>query len=186
MPDKLPARRGVNSPYTEAEILECLTALAFHGQLKGTVEFLKKQKDGPKPGVESLRKWRDRTHVDEYLAIRERSAPQREKLLIDKIEPMIADGLDVTALALEKTREMLERDEVKDPAGTARNTATTVGILVDKKFAYEGRPTSTVVHRNPSEILRLLERRGMVRTVADVEGTVDEDVDKGQEPGVQS
>ena len=83
---------------------------------------------------------------------------------------MIEYGLDVTYKALQKTEVMLDRDEVKDPAGTARNTATTVGILVDKKMAFEGRPTSVIKHLSGLEALRKLEQYG----IKTFDGTVEE------------
>jgi hypothetical protein len=169
MTEKLPARLG--GKYSDEEIHRFLLALAYQGgRLYTTIDFLKGE-GGEVPNYRTLKKWRDETHADQYLEIRERTAARREKLLIDKIEPAIERALEVTMLALDKSEEELKQDRAKDPAATGRNAATILGILVDKKFGYEGRPTAQVVHLNGDQILRKLAQRGRVAEQADVEST---------------
>jgi hypothetical protein len=169
--EKLPVRAH---KYTEPEIHEFLVALAYQGgRLYDTINFLTAEgKDVP--NYRTLRKWRDDTYADMYLEIRERTAARREKLLVDKIEPAIERALEVTMKAIDKAEVQLDKDEAKDPAAVGRNTATILGILVDKKFGFEGRPTAQVVHLNGDQILRKLAQRGRVAEQADIESTAEE------------
>lgn len=172
MTDKLPVRRGVR--YSDAEVDRALIALSFARNVKEAVEILKRE-GKIMPTAQTLTKWRDETHTDRYLELCQKNADQREKIITEELMPVIRTSIQATAELMDLQRTMAEKGEVRDPAAAARNAATVAAIFIDKKMALEGRPTSTIEHRNPAEILRLLRERGRVTTSADVESTVEEE-----------
>lgn len=178
LPEKRPAHRPGGSTYSQADKEYALTFLVFARGPREAEENLKKDgKLNPSPNHQTLQRWRDHAHTDMYLQIRERTQAQREAMVIARIDPIIDQAFEVTAKALTKLDEQLDRDEVKDPAGAARNAATTGAILVDKKMAFEGRPTSVIKHLSGEEALRKLSQYG-VKVIDGTAELVDDMVDK--------
>lgn len=175
MTDNLPAKRRPGRPqgslkFNLTEVEHALTMRAFARNDYEAVEMLKGDENLRQvPAVRTIQLWRTQQHSDLYAQILDRTAPQREKLVIDKIIPRVEKAFDTADKAMDVLSKQLDDPDFRDPAGAARNAATTGAILVDKMLALQGRPTSTIEHRNPVEILRLLSQRGRV-----VDGTAEE------------
>jgi hypothetical protein len=110
----------------------------------------------------TLRSWRTK-HAVRYAELHDKVAPQIEDELVRAARSTALLAFDTTRLGVEKTREALEADKVKDPAAATRNIATTGAILTDKLLALTGRPTAITEHRNPDQLLKDLQAAGVLR-----------------------
>jgi hypothetical protein len=150
------------SPKNDLDV-ECVaTALVLAPTLEDAVEILAAQ--GATVTVDTLRVWRDR---DPFISVR---YEKRRTELAPQLEPIFAnDLLDnarraalVISLAIEKTKELLEAGEVRDPSRVARDLSQVMAQSVEKRQTIQGHPTQIVEHRDVAEIVRQLVALGVV------------------------
>lgn len=118
------------------------------------------------------------------IATRQRFEERRDELA-PALEAIFAnDLLDnarraslITSIALDKTRELLERGKVEDPARVARDLSQVMSQSVEKRLAVQGRPTQIVEHRDVGEIVRALEAMKVIQVVDSTAIEVTSDAD---------
>lgn len=109
----------------------------------------------------TLRDWTSRKHAERYEEISANLRANVDQRLVDRFTANAQQAAEVTTLATEKTRELLESDDVKGASyasSAGRNLATIFGIAVDKSRVIEGKPTVITQHdgRDLDDILRSL------------------------------
>lgn len=93
---------------------------------------------------------------DMFIQKRKELAPILEKIHADDLLDTARSANAVTAIALERTREKLERNEYQDPATVARNSSQVATQSVDKRMLLEDRPTVITATRTPEELVNAL------------------------------
>lgn len=155
--------RGVNNPYTEAEITESLMRLiAWAGNCKKAHDSLKAEgKAAPHPNT--LANWMNETHAARYDELREKYQEQLEARMIHEFRDVARAAVEVQRLGLEKAQHMLLSNDDRDPSRTAANAARVAQSMTDKMLSLSGRPTSIREDRNAEEIIRSLAAKGIIQ-----------------------
>ena len=159
------------SEKVDLDVEKAVTAIAAYRTLPEAVEYLKSE--GITTTEAKLKVWRDTMYADRVRKRREQIAPLIEEKLANDLLGNATLASDVTALAIEKTRELLEEGKIADPSRVARDLSQVGTQAVDKRLALQGRPSQIVEHRDVSEIIRALE--GMKVVVASVDSTAIEE-----------
>lgn len=140
--------------YSAEERTRALVVLASSA---GNCAQASKEVDVP---VDTLRLWKK---SDEYERIRHDYGHKLEEFVIAEIRERMVEQSELERLALEKTREALENDEVKDPARTMRDIVHAKGQNIDKLRVMTGRPTDITEHRSLDELVRALSSLGIAQ-----------------------
>jgi hypothetical protein len=154
------------SEKNDVDVQKALTAMVMYQTLGEALDYL--QGEGITTSVEKLEVWRDRMYAERYEKRREELAPILEARLASNLLENAASASDVTALAIQKTREMLEDGRISDPSRVARDLSQVGTQAVDKRLALQGRPTQITENRDVAEIIRALEGMKVVETVQPV------------------
>jgi hypothetical protein len=155
------------SPKNDLDV-ECVaTALVLAPTLEDAVEILAEQ--GATVTVDTLRVWRDRDPFvsERYEKRRTELAPQLEPIFANDLLDNARRATLVIRLAIERTKELLEAGEVRDPSRVARDLSQVVAQSIEKRHAIQGRPTQIVEHRDVSEIVRQLVALGVASVAPD-------------------
>lgn len=118
----------------------------------------------------TLKRWRVQDAA-EYERARIEVAPKLEAVILSDMREFVLEASRVKAVALQKTLEALEADEIpkRDLPGALRNITTAEAISVDKIMVLSGRPTSVVEHRSLGQLVARLAAIGAV-----VDGSAEE------------
>lgn len=161
------------SEKNDVDVQKTLTAMVMFETLPEVVSYL--QDEGITTSVEKLEVWRDRMYAERLQKRREELAPVIEARLAADMLDNATLASDVTRLAIEKTRDMLESGRVLDPSRVARDLSQVATQAVDKRLALQGRPTKIVEHRDIGEIVRALEGMGVVQAEPAIDSTAIEE-----------
>ena len=103
----------------------------------------------------------------QYEELRERIAPFKEKILTHNLMDNALYASEVTRVGMEQLMQKLEAGHIKPEylSRVARDVADVQAKSIDKKLALEGRPTTIVENRSPQEIIRQLERKGVLKQI---------------------
>lgn len=117
---------------------------------------------------QTLRDWRYR-YGKRHAELAKKYGPQLEAEAIASLQEVAIAATRGTLKAVEVATRDIEGS--KDPAATARNLATVVGITTEKALLLQGKPTSVTDNVGTRDILKALGQRvpGLV-----VEGTAEE------------
>lgn len=112
-----------------------------------------------------------RYRSQQYEELRDKIAPLKENSLTNNLRDNALYASEVTKVAMEQLLERLQlgRAPAKDLGKIARDIADVQSKSVDKMMTLEGRPTQIVETRNPAEIIRALERKGVMRPAKRIE-----------------
>lgn len=113
-------------------------------------------------------------YYEPYLKRREQLAPRLEAKLAEDLLSEAGRATEAVAFCVERTHEMLQKDEIRDPARAARDLSQIRTQAIDKRLALQGRPTSVTVNLDPETILKRLEAKGLIH---DAEGTAIEEAE---------
>lgn len=149
-----PHGRGVR--YSAIEVEAALLAVVMQGGIVTRAAEL----TGISP--DTLSRWANLEYNQRYSELRAEKGPELEQLAIQGLLEFVHKAESAKALALEKTVQQLVAGEAKDPGATLRNIATAQGISVTKIMELSGRPTSTVIHQSPAELMARLASLGAV------------------------
>jgi hypothetical protein len=138
--------------FTDAEITEALTALAFDGSFQRVSDQLAKQWHRA-PSHMTLRRW-TQTYAEQYALICEREQHATRQLAAARYDALVRQAQDVAADAL----QAIDVDNVTDLGGLVRNVATASGIYTDKANVLRGMPTEIVAHIDIDENLDAIQR----------------------------
>ena len=116
--------------------------------------------DGLMVPVDTLRSWKK---GDEYERIRHEYGHKLEDYVIAEIRERMVEQSDLERLALEKTREALENDDVRDPARVMRDIAHAKSQNIDKLRVMTGRPTDITENRSLDELVKALAALGVAQ-----------------------
>lgn len=149
---------GRPSSYTEEQIRRGLLTVAKHG---GSGENASKElrSQGLPIPASTLNTWRTRTHPDLYQEIHATYGREIEANLVSRFREVAIAATEASLEAVNVARQQLLKGEAKDPAGAARNLATTAAINTDKLYLVTDRPTEVRADRGASEILNALANR---------------------------
>lgn len=159
------------SEKVDLDVEKAITAIAAYRTLDEAVDYL--ASEGITTTEAKLKVWQDTMYADRVRKRREQIAPLIEEKLASDLLGNATLASDVTALAIQKTRELLEENKIADPSRVARDLSQVGTQAVDKRLALQGRPSQIVEHRDVSEIIRALE--GMKVVVPSVESTAIEE-----------
>ena len=146
------SRQATKKVYSAEERLRAMTLLAAR---LGNCAEAARELDIP---VETLRNWKK---TDEYERIRHDYGHRLEDFVIAEIREQMVEQSNLERLALAKTREALENDDIKDPARTMRDIAHAKAQNIDKLRVMTGRPTDITEHRSLDELVRALSALGI-------------------------
>lgn len=148
--------KGSYLPEQRTRALICLASKA--GNVAQALRDLKV--DGLVVPEATLRGWRD---TDEYERIRQQYGYKLEEFMIAELRERMVEQSEVEKIALQKTREALENDEVRDPARTMRDVAHAKGQNIDKLRVMTGRPTDITENRSLDELVKALASLGIAK-----------------------
>lgn len=154
-------RSGAAAKYSQTEVESALLAVVMEG---GVVRRAAELVGVP---AATLSRWVNQEHYQRYSELRVKHGPELEKRAVEGLLNFVRRAEDAKYLALEKTIDELESGDTKDPGATLRNIATAQGISVTKILELSGRPTSTVMHKSPAELMARLQALGAVDSSAD-------------------
>ena len=146
--------------HTPEEVDTALVSLIYTGSARETA----KQLDLAERTVQD---WRHR-YSARYDELAAKLRPEIEQRIADQARQAAqraSDGVQ-EAIALERMR--LEQGDVKDASASARNLATTAGILIDKTLLLEGRPNVISTNTSADEIVRRLVKLGVVQDADEI------------------
>jgi hypothetical protein len=151
----------VHQPYTVETVHAALTAYATTGNYD-TAEQL--------TGVDqaTVRYWRKK-YPNRYQHCADQVAPHIDKTAAAGLRENILAAQAALTDAIQEEHARITKGDVKDAAASGRNLATIMGISVDKLFALEGRPTTTILHITGDDAIRQLAVAGMVEEIPDAE-----------------
>lgn len=146
------------TPAPGESIERALTALlAFGGSAKAAAVALDGAID-----VETLERWRDIEHADQYAALQAEHGKDIEEAMVREMRDIARLALSGQRLAVEKAIEGLDRANPRDAAQIALNLAKVTQAGVDKILALTGRPTTISEHRSATELIRALASKGVI------------------------
>jgi hypothetical protein len=146
-------------PYAdENRITRGFLALIANGDNARAAARSLKDTDDPIPH-QTLQDWRHR-YAERYQELQEQHGPEIEQALARGARLTALRAFHVTQKAVDATEEQIDSGDIRDPAGTARNLATTGAILTDKMLALTGRPTQITQHLSPDDIFKRLANKG--------------------------
>jgi len=151
------------SEKNDVDVQKALTAMVLYDTLEEAVDYL--SDEGITTSVEKLEVWRDRMYAERYQKRREELGPVIEARLATGLLDNATVASDVTRLAIEKTRELLEEGKLKDPSRVARDLSQVATQAVDKRLALQGRPTKIKEDRSFNELLRALQGMNVLKVV---------------------
>ena len=153
---------------TEAEVDAALTAVAL---CAGRVTRAREQlaATGVNIPYQTLLMWKRDLFPNRYRHLAEKYAPVIERQMIATARAAALRSFEVASEAVELEHDRLAAGEVKDAAASARNIATTGGILTDKMLLLDGRPTVVTEQRSMDDVIRGLRDAGAI-----VEATCEE------------
>lgn len=156
----------------DLDIEKALTAMALTPTLEAAVERLGEM--SYVCNVAYLKRLRDVDFADRYQQRRRELAPKiEEQAALDWMDGAITAN-QVVDLAVERTREMLSKGQVGDPARVARDLQQVATQKMDKVFASQGRPQKIIEHRDHTEILRALQAMGVAEVIEGTANVVDD------------
>ena len=142
-------------PSSPPETIErALTAVAISGS-----SYKAAEKTGTP--ARTIREWAQK-NPERLEAIKRERAPLIDQACVAHFRDIVLNASQATLKAAELEHERINTGEVRDAAASARNLATTAAIATDKIALMEGRPTAIVEHRNPDEVLKRLQAKGLV------------------------
>lgn len=113
------------------------------------------------------------------MEVYKRRFPEIEQKVREKIEPQLEHKLasacldtamlasEVEQLAIRLTYQFLEEGRIADPAKAAREISEVASKNIDRRLTLQGRPTQIHENRRPEEILRRLEKMGVLKVDAE-------------------
>lgn len=107
-------------------------------------------------------------HRERLEVLRVERGPQLERMAIEGFRAFVVRAEAVKTAALELTMEQIQSGKVKDPAAALKSVAIAQAIGVQRMLELDGRPSGVKPERSAGELLGVLERMGILRTV---EGT---------------
>lgn len=119
-----------------------------------------------------LRMWRSEIHAGRYAEIAAEQAPKIEATIVEAARRIAQRAAEIELKALDRTEEQLDAGDVKDPAAVARNLAVAKAVNIDKTLTLESRPSQISEVRRPEEIIRSLEKLGVLKAI---DGTAEEE-----------
>jgi CBS domain-containing protein len=151
--------KGKQRVYAAEERTRALICLA---SLAGNVAEARRSlsEAGVDVPAETLRNWK---RTDEYERIRHEYGQRLEDYVVAEIRERMVEQSDLERLALQKTREALENDDVRDPARTMRDIAHAKAQNIDKLRVMTGRPTDISENRSLTELVKALEALGIAK-----------------------
>lgn len=140
---------------------QVLVAVATYPDLKAAKAYMEEQ--GYMTTTSELEQWR-RNKGDELEKIREEIAPRLEASLANDMLDVARMAVEAQRIAIERTQERLEKNQVMDPSTVARNLSQLMAQNVEKRLSLQGRPTQITETRNLDEMIRKLESMGVAKT----------------------
>lgn len=168
---------------TDPQLLEqgLLALVASGGSPTRAAQALAEQ--GHDITKQTLHGWKTK-HATRYQELQDRFATQIEAQLVRQQRDLAVQAHEVALLAVDKTREALEADKIKDPAGTARNLEVVAGTAIDKVLLLTDRPTQITEQREPSRLIASLASKGIRVTVGEtIEGTAQPQIEGNFDTG---
>lgn len=154
--------------YDHETVKRALLTLAICGGNSIRAEEMLKEAGHPVPS-RTIRLWREGKYADLYCQLHDKHGQEIEKALIPELREGAIRAARASHQAIEEAERLLALGEIKDPAGAARNLATTSAVLMDKLYLATDRPTEVRPDLDPLAILERLSKRA-----AAVEGTAEE------------
>lgn len=140
---------------SEEEVTTILMALvAWAGQVSLASRYLKEHK-GIGIAPVTLTDWKVR-YQERYDEMRVKYQAQLEGGLANELREVAMLATQTERLAIEKTRDRLEKNEDPDPARTAANLSSVKQRSIDKLMTLTGRPKEYVGDADPVPMLRKL------------------------------
>jgi hypothetical protein len=157
--------RPAKAHHTPEEVKMALQTLAVeNGSAYRASRELKEQ--GINVGKATLARWRDGSHSEEYLEIRDQLQGAEQRRLAARHEDLSRKGADVTEALWQRLETEVEALPSRDVPGALRNAATALGISTDKILTTRERPVvMPPEHRTGEQILAQLEAMGAVKQI---------------------
>lgn len=156
----------------DLDLEKAMTAMIVTDTLEDAVGML--QSDGYQTTVEFLKSIRNGPQLRErYEKRRNELAPMLEGEFANDMLDTGRRAALATRLAVEKTIEMFEAGQVRDPSRVGRDLSQISSQMVEKRLSLQGRPTQIVEHRDVNEIVRALQGMGVLQVEA-IDSTAEE------------
>jgi hypothetical protein len=160
----VPSKYSTNK-HSPEDIDAALLAFAATGGNASRASRLLKER-GIDVSTSTVTKWAERTYPDRYMQIAATHGAELDRVLAEQARGIAMRASEVERLAIDNTEEALKAGEVKDPSAVARNMSVTKGIAVDKTLVLTGRPAQIVEHRSAADLIKKLEKLGIVDSTA--------------------
>lgn len=153
--------RPANAHHTPEEVTMALQQLAAEGgSTFRAARELKAQ--GVHVDRHTLQRWRDSSHCEQYLTIRDALQGAEQRRLAARHEDLARKGADVTEALWGRLEGEVTELPSRDVPGALRNAATALGISTDKILTTRERPVVMPAGRSFEEIEKSLIAMGVL------------------------
>jgi hypothetical protein len=105
-------------------------------------------------------------HAEAYAGLQNEHGAALEQAMVREVRDIARAAGYAERLAVEKVIEEMSKPTSRlDPATVALNMAKIKDTNVNKLLALTGRPQEITEHRSPSDLLRALESKGILKTL---------------------
>lgn len=136
--------------YTQEQVRRGLLTLAAHGGNSHTASEACGIPDS------TLQDWRNRRYPELYRELHDTHGREIEQALIPELRETAILAAQASQQAVKEAQRQLANGDVKDPAGAARNLATTSAVAMDKLYLATDRPTEIRTNLTPAAVLQRL------------------------------
>lgn len=172
--------RPRNGHWGEETVLTALQLVAAEGgSTYRAARRLKEQ--GVDVPRSTIRRWRDHSHAEKYLDIRDEHQGKLQRIMAARHEDLVTKGADVTEKLWARLGKEAGEIPARDLPGAVRNAATALGISTDKVLTTRERPVvMPAASRSFGEIVNALVGLGVAKVDPPVDATVVEDQPSAQ------
>lgn len=122
---------------------------------------------------ETLKKWAD-DRGEQLRELKDKYADELEANLIERTRAVAYAAAEAEQMAIQQTLVKLQNGTISDPHRAARDMADVRSKATDKLLSLTGRPTKITEHRDVGDIMRKLQRLGVVEQPV-IEGSATEE-----------
>lgn len=152
-------------PLTDSEIDRCLLTLYRHGgNVKEASVYLRNTHlEDRAPTPERLKRWRQSTYRDRYIAIATENAEDLEKEILVRLREIATQTGLMQIEALERIMVQIASGDVKP--SLVKELSIISGVSLDKMMTLQGRPNKIVQINNPDDIIKRLVEAGYAEVI---------------------
>lgn len=166
MPRKPTVPGNKKNMFTPEQVdMGLIAYIVYNGNTRNAAKALKDE--GITIHESTLRTWVRSTHTGRFLELREAELPRIKAQLAGKLEAIADKAATAQDQALDRFIKEMPDMDIKDVIKGLQSSGIVGGIGVQRSSELRGESNLIIEHKNPAEIIKKLERMGVIETTAE-------------------